>query len=65
MYNVKMVAKVTHLDGKEFSRNKQVWSNVPYDGILFLQEIGLEGLKKLLEETAKKKAAEQATTKAI
>ena len=65
MYNVTMIAKIEHLDGKKFSENIQTWANVPYEGILFLQEIGLEGLKKLLEETAKRKAAEQATAKAI
>jgi len=53
-----MTAKIEHLDGRNFSENTQKWSNVPYEGILFLQEIGLEGLRKLLEETAKKKAAE-------
>lgn len=58
MYNVTMTAKIEHLDGRNFSENTQKWSNVPYEGILFLQEIGLEGLRKLLEETAKKKAAE-------
>lgn len=58
MYNVTMTAKINHLDGRSFSENTQVWSNVPYEGILFLQEIGLEGLRKLLEETARKKAAE-------
>ena len=58
MYNVKVLTEITHLDGKAFAKNEQVWGNVPYEGILFLQEIGLEGLRKLLEETAKKKAAE-------
>lgn len=58
MYNVTMTAKIQHLDGRSFSDNTQVWSNVPYDGVLFLQQIGLDGLRKLLEETAKKKAAE-------
>jgi len=53
-----MTAKIQHLDGRSFSDNTQVWSNVPYDGVLFLQGIGLDGLRKLLEETAKKKAAE-------
>lgn len=58
MYNVTMTAKIEHLDGRNFTSNTQVWSNVSAEGILFLQEIGLEGLRKLLEETAKKKAAE-------
>lgn len=58
MYNVKVLTEITHLDGKAFAKNEQVWGNVPYEGVLFLQSIGLEGLKKLLEATAEKKQAE-------
>ena len=58
MYNVKVTTEITKLDGTNFAKNEQVWSNVDYDGILFLQSVGLEGLKKLLEETAKKAKAQ-------
>lgn len=57
MYNVKVTTEITKLDGTNFAKNEQVWSNVDYDGILFLQSVGLEGLKKLLEETTKKAKA--------
>lgn len=57
MYNVKLTTEITHLDGKGFAKNEQEWKNINYDDVLFLQSVGLEGLKKLLEETAKKSKA--------
>lgn len=57
MYNVKITTEINKLDGTNFTNNTQVWSNVDYEGILFLQSIGLDGLRKLLEETAKKAKA--------
>ncbi len=56
MYNVTVNMEIRHLDGKDFAKNSQVWANVPYEGVLFLQKIGLDGLAKLLEETEKAKA---------
>ena len=41
MYNVTMTAKIQHLDGVIFSDNTQVWSNVPYDGVLFCNKLVL------------------------
>jgi hypothetical protein len=57
MYNLKVTTEITQLDGTSFAKNEQIWANLDYDGILFLQSIGLEGLRKLLEETAKKAKA--------
>jgi hypothetical protein len=56
MYNVTVTTEIRKLDGTAFSKNDQVWSNMPYEGILLLQKVGLEGLSKLLEETEKAKS---------
>ena len=56
MYNVTVTTEIRKLYGAAFSKNDQVWSNMPYEGILLLQKVGLEGLSKLLEETEKAKA---------
>ena len=44
MYNVTVTTEIRKLDGTAFSKNDQVWSNMPYEGILLLQKVGLEGL---------------------